>query len=161
GMGRPGPWLALVAIAYTSSTAMLAVGVQFGLNILLLTWVAGAFVESVIRWIAVSRLTGVTVWQAARPLLGALGPSVIAAVVGLVLMQSMARVPQVLTLACVGIVVVLSYLFALRFLRPTAFTAVIDVLPQGVSRPLRWTLPRRLWAHKDADDAPEPEQPRN
>lgn len=159
GMGRPGPWLALVAIAYTSSTAMLAVGVQFGLSVLLLTWVAGAFVESVIRWIAVSRLTGVTVWQAARPLLAALGPAVIAAVAGLAMMQAMAHAPQVLTLACVGILVVLVYLLALRFLRPTAFTDVVAVLPQQVSRSLRWTLPRRLWARKEATDVPGPEQP--
>lgn len=157
GMARPGRFLALVAIAYTTSTVMLAVGVQFGLVALLYAWVAGAFVESVIRWIAVSRLTGITVWQAARPLLGALVPAAIGALAGLAVMQPMAHAPQILTLACVGVAVMLAYLLALRFLRLTTFADVIGVIPHRVSRHLRWTLPRRPRSRKNGPVA-EPEQ---
>lgn len=142
GMGKPGHWLVLIAIAYTASTAMLAVGVQFGLAVLLAVWVAGALVESAIRWVAVSRLIGVSLWQAARPLVGALSPTVIAGAAGLALMQVLRDAPAVLTLAGVGTTVVVVYLIALRFLRVATFSDTVTMMPGRLSRLLSWALPR-------------------
>ncbi len=157
GMGKPGHWLALIGIAYTASTIMLAVGVQFGLAVLLGLWVAGALVESAIRWVAVSRLIDVSLWQAARPLIGVMGPTAIAAAAGLGLMRVLHDAPALLALSCIGIAVVGIYLVALRFLRTATFTDTVHILPGRLSRFLRWTLPRHrppAAARTDHDDQP-------
>lgn len=142
GVGRPGRWFALIATAYCISVAILASSVQFGLMTLVTIWAGTAALEAVIRWLSVWSLIGIPPWRAALPLLGVLGPSAVAAGVGWGTLRLLAGTPDFLQLVCSGIVLVAGYLVALRFLRRQTFVDTISVLPQRISRLVRWTLPK-------------------
>ncbi|MDQ7992119.1 MAG: lipopolysaccharide biosynthesis protein [Propionicimonas sp.] len=142
GIGKPRRWFMLIAVAYGLTIGILAFAVRYGLMVLVVVWVGAALIEALIRWLAVSRLIGASVWQVATPFLGIVFPGAVAVGAGVGMMNLVQGWPDLLVLAVTGVAVVATYLLTLRLVRKRVFADAVTMLPARISRLLRWALPK-------------------
>ncbi len=143
GAGRPGRWLAFVAISYAVGVAASAYSIQYGLLVLAFTWIVTTSMELVGRWFLVGALVKTAWWKIAMPFLAIISPSVIAAGVGWTLMQVLAEMVPFATLAITATAVVVVYLAVGRLLLPRTFADIAGMLPARLAPFVRWMQPRR------------------
>lgn len=155
GLGKPGRWFALISISFSTAIAVLAYSVQFGLEILMLVWVATACAQAFSRWLVVGPLINASPWRVAMPMVGLVGPIATSTGVGLIVMHVLQGLPDLLVLSCTGFVVPICYVASLRAFRPTTFADIIEVLPTRISILLRWALPREGRAATSDTAGPE------
>lgn len=128
GLGRPGRWLAYAIIVDVLTVATTAVMAPSGLLAIALGFVGVALVATILRWIFVSRLLGISVWASAEPFVRATAASIPGALAGWGLMALVAdALPAIVSLALLGLVIVVVHIGMVRLVLPSAFADVVAI----------------------------------
>ena len=129
GVGRPGQWLVYALGVDAVTVATTAWTVRYGLAGVAIGFVCVSFLATVVRWVLVGRLGGVSTWSVGRPLattvLLALGSSA----GGWLALHLVSGLPRLPAAAVVGVVVAGLYVVLTRLVTPRVFAELVDLVP--------------------------------
>ena len=134
GVGKPGRWLGFSTAIFAVSAAFMLIAVPHGMLAVALAFVATALVETVGRWVVVSRLLGQGVIRTALPFLSVLPAASASAAAGVGAMVALGSAPDLVTLAVTGIVVVGVHMAITRLVTPAVWSDLVSVLPKRGGR---------------------------
>jgi len=153
GSGRPRPFFLLVAVTGVVSLSALALGAQFGLQVMLGVWILMCALETVARWVVVRSVLGVGLWQAAKPVIGLVLPSAVTVAAGVGVLALTDGAHELARLVLVGLAMLVVYVVATRALRPRAYAELLSVLPGRLRSLVAWSTPGRFRENPLEEDA--------
>ncbi len=129
GVGRPGTWLAYAVGVDALTVASTAVAVRWGLSGIAVAFIGVALVATVARWLLTASRLGMPVSTAARPFWNVLVCGGLSGLAGVGVHHATHGLPALVSLACIGVVVLVVHLGASRVTAPHVLRGVLELLP--------------------------------
>lgn len=129
GAGHPGRWFVFSTGIAALSVVLTAGTVREGMLLVAYAYVVTASVETIGRWILVSRFLSVGVRSTARPFLNVMPSAAVGALVGVAAMTLLGGGNAVLVLAVTGLLVMSVYLAMTWLTNRTAWEQIIVLTP--------------------------------
>lgn len=129
GAGQPGRWFLFSLVIAGVSIGLTALSAQHSVLLVAYAYVVTASVETLGRWILMSRFLEVSVAATARPFLMVAPSAACSVLVGLLSMWALRSTPTLVELAVTGIAVVASHAAMTRLVTPGVWAQIVALLP--------------------------------
>jgi len=137
GLGRPGRWLAYALVVDGLTVAVTALTAPYGLTAVTWGFVAVAGTATILRWVLVSRLLGISVWASAQPFLRAAVAAALGSAAAFATLVATATWPPVVSVAATAIAIITVHAIMIRLVLPEAFAEVVSIASRLIPARLR------------------------
>lgn len=129
GAGSPGRWFGFSLVIALLSVTLTTVSAHHGVVLVAYAAVITAIVETLGRWILMSRFLGAGLLGTARPFLMVVPAAVCSAAVGLGAMSVLQHTPRPVVLAATGIAVLGIHALVTRWVTPRVWAEMVALMP--------------------------------